>query len=190
MAKDECTLQQKKFCEEYCIDFNGTRAYRAAYPNTKSDAAAGVGAHRLLKIDKIKAYIEEFQSDLQKAAGISAISVLKTLKDFAFSDITETFCLTAEEIKDLPIEVRRLITGFKRTTRSFSVGEKDNEERIVVEEVIELKFADKHKAFELISKILGLNAPEKTINTHVHTEGKPLSKEERQQLNDELEGSY
>ena len=32
------TEKQKRFCDEYLIDCNGTRAYKAAYPNVKKDA--------------------------------------------------------------------------------------------------------------------------------------------------------
>ena len=34
------TEKQKRFCEEYLIDLNATRAYRAAYPSVKKDATA------------------------------------------------------------------------------------------------------------------------------------------------------
>ena len=38
------TEKQKIFADEYLIDLNGTRAYKAAYPNIKSDNAAAVRA--------------------------------------------------------------------------------------------------------------------------------------------------
>ena len=34
------TEKQKRFCDEYLIDLNGTRAYKAAYPKVKSDDTA------------------------------------------------------------------------------------------------------------------------------------------------------
>ena len=46
------TEKQKIFADEYLIDLNGTRAYKAAYPNIKSDNAAAVRANKLLKKKK------------------------------------------------------------------------------------------------------------------------------------------
>ena len=53
------TDNQRKFCDEYLIDTNATRAYKAAYPHVKSDGAAMAGASRLLRNVKVKAYIDE-----------------------------------------------------------------------------------------------------------------------------------
>lgn len=56
---DKMTERQKRFCDEYLIDLNATRAYKAAYPKIKSDAAATVNGSRLLAKANIRAYIDE-----------------------------------------------------------------------------------------------------------------------------------
>lgn len=53
------TDKQKKFCDEYLIDCNATRAYKAAYPNIKNDHSARTLASRLLTKVDIKTYIDE-----------------------------------------------------------------------------------------------------------------------------------
>lgn len=53
------TDKQRKFCDEYLIDANATRAYKAAYPHIKSDDAARACASRLLTNANIKNYIDE-----------------------------------------------------------------------------------------------------------------------------------
>lgn len=53
------TDKQRKFCDEYLIDLNATRAYKLAYPNVKSESAATSGASRLLRNVKVKTYIDE-----------------------------------------------------------------------------------------------------------------------------------
>ena len=53
------TDKQRKFADEYIIDCNATRAYKAAYPNVKKDSSAAVCAAKLLRITKVKAYIDE-----------------------------------------------------------------------------------------------------------------------------------
>ena len=53
------TDKQRKFADEYLVDCNATRAYKAAYPKIKSDEAARVNGSKLLTNTNIKAYIEE-----------------------------------------------------------------------------------------------------------------------------------
>ena len=53
------TDKQKRFCDEYLIDCNATRAYKVAYPNVKKDEAASAAAARLLRNVNVKNYIDE-----------------------------------------------------------------------------------------------------------------------------------
>ena len=53
------TDKQRKFCDEYLIDLNATRAYRKAYPNVKKDSSAAVCATKLLRIAKVQEYINK-----------------------------------------------------------------------------------------------------------------------------------
>lgn len=62
--KDDLTDKQKKFIEEYLIDMNGTRAYRAAYPTVKNDETAGAAACRLLKNVKVKKVVDPILESL------------------------------------------------------------------------------------------------------------------------------
>ncbi len=71
----------KIFAHEYVIDWNGTRAYKVAYPKEKSDNTAAANAYKLLRNTQIADYIEEIQKDLAKLAGISALSNIKHLTD-------------------------------------------------------------------------------------------------------------
>lgn len=58
------TEKQKIFADEYLIDLNGTRAYKAAYPNIKSNNAAAVRANKLLKNREIEEYIKNRLDEL------------------------------------------------------------------------------------------------------------------------------
>lgn len=53
------TEKQRIFAEEYIKDLNATRAYKAAYPNVKKDAAARASGSKLLTNPNIKQYIDE-----------------------------------------------------------------------------------------------------------------------------------
>ena len=58
------TNKQKRFCDEYLIDCNGTRAYKAAYPSIKTQHAAEAAANRLLS-----------NVDVQKCIAAGLISI-------------------------------------------------------------------------------------------------------------------
>lgn len=53
------TDNQRKFCDEYIIDCNATRAYLVAYPHVKNEHSARTLASRLLTKVDIKTYIDE-----------------------------------------------------------------------------------------------------------------------------------
>ena len=78
--------EYKVFAHEYVIDWNGTRAYKVAYPNVKTDNTAAANAYKLLRNTQIASYIEEIQKDLAKLAGVSALSNIKHLTDILEAD--------------------------------------------------------------------------------------------------------
>ncbi len=55
--------EHKRFCDEYLIDLDRDRAYRAAYPACNSAEAVRGGANRLLKRPEIREYIRERRED-------------------------------------------------------------------------------------------------------------------------------
>lgn len=141
------TDKQILFCKEYLIDLNATQAaIRAKY---SKHTANEQGAQNLAKLS-IQQYIGELTKERNERVELKADDVLRELKNFAYSDITETLMLTADELKDLPPEVRRLITKFKRNTRTYVVGEETH-----TEETIELWFIDKVKVFDMLNKHIG-----------------------------------
>ena len=73
------TNQQKKFCDEYLLDCNATRAYKAAYPRIKSDHAARSCASRLLTNADIKSYIDEQLDKISSEKIADATEVMEYL---------------------------------------------------------------------------------------------------------------
>mgnify|MGYP000381726590 CR=1 FL=1 len=73
------TDKQKKFCDEYLIDCNATRAYKAAYPNIKNDHSARTMASRLLTKVDIKTYIDEQLEKISSEKIADAKEVLEYL---------------------------------------------------------------------------------------------------------------
>lgn len=72
------TAKQKRFIEEYLIDLNATRAYKAAGYSVRSDNAAGVEGHKLLRNPKINFYLKEKMEKREKRTEITQDKVLKS----------------------------------------------------------------------------------------------------------------
>ncbi len=85
--KGKLTRNQKVFCDEYLIDLNATRAYRAAYKNVKRDETAAVNGSRLLRNAKVKDYLDKRIKDRERRTEITQDKVLKELAKIAFDDI-------------------------------------------------------------------------------------------------------
>lgn len=73
------TEKQRKFADEYLIDCNATRAYKAAYPNVKNDSVASVNGSRLLGNASVKNYIEEKMNEVSSEKIASATEVMEYL---------------------------------------------------------------------------------------------------------------
>ena len=73
------TDKQRKFADEYIIDCNATRAYKAAYPNVKNDHSARTAGGRLLTNVDIKNYIEERLAEISSQKTANAQEVMEYL---------------------------------------------------------------------------------------------------------------
>lgn len=73
------TEKQKRFADEYLIDLNATRAYKAAYPSCKKDETARVNGSRLLTNANVRAYIDIELAKLQSTKLADAKEVMEYL---------------------------------------------------------------------------------------------------------------
>lgn len=73
------TERQKRFADEYLIDCNASRAYKAAYPTVKKDTVAGSCGHDLLKKPEIRAYIDARLKELSAARVATVQEVMEYL---------------------------------------------------------------------------------------------------------------
>ena len=139
--------KMEKFCQEYVVDLNATQAaIRSGY----SERSAYSIANKLLRKDEVQGFIKELQSDLQKASGITALRVLREHEKIAFSDtgmIREGW-MTLKDYEELPKEIKDCIQEV--ATRVTKYG---NE--------VKIKFYDKQRSLDSISRILGFDAPTK-----------------------------
>jgi phage terminase small subunit len=73
------TPKQRKFADEYLIDLNATRAYKAAYPKVKTDEAARANGSRLLTNANVQSYVEQRLNEISSAKLADAKEVMEYL---------------------------------------------------------------------------------------------------------------
>ena len=142
----------ERIIDEWFVNkFNGAEAYRKYYKKVK-DTTATANFSRLQSLPEMKAYIHIKHQEAAKSIEMTHEGILQELKNWIESDITETICLSPEQVKDLPVEIRRLISKYIiRKNKAY------NKEGILVSETetIELQFVSKERAFEMINKHIG-----------------------------------
>lgn len=75
------TEKQKRFADEYLVDRNGTRAYKAVYQSVKNEAVASSCAYKLLRNADIKRYIDEQTEQLHNERTADAAEVMEFLTE-------------------------------------------------------------------------------------------------------------
>lgn len=155
------TERQKKFVDEYLIDFNATQAaIRAKYSKNR---AAEIG-YQLLHKTTVQAYIQAKQLKLQQKTEINAERVLRELAAIGFYDISDFVRVSKDDAgrldvqmaltMDIPPEKRAAIVGIKQGANG-----------------IEIKLADKQRALELIGNHIGMfNTKTPQINGDAESE--------------------
>lgn len=148
------TPAQKRFCDEYLIDLNATRAYKIAYPSCKKDETANANSSRLLRNDKVKEYIEIKQKELEEKSGVTQQRIIDELAKIAFADIRKAYDGNGnlKSIQDIDDETAGAIVGIE----SFEEYEGRGEDREYIGDTKKIKMADKIRAAELLGKHLGM----------------------------------
>ena len=88
------TDRQKRFCDEYLIDCNATRAYKAAYPHIRNDGSACTLGGRLLGKVEIQRYLDEMRERLHSAKVAEAKEVLEYLTSVMRGEATAEIVIT------------------------------------------------------------------------------------------------
>lgn len=111
------TEKQKRFCDEYLIDCNATRAYKMVYRNVKSDEVARKAGSRLLTNVDVKKYIADRMEEIHNEKTADAQEVIEYLTSVlrGKSRSTEVVvegtgdgCSEARTIEKAPSEKERL----------------------------------------------------------------------------------
>lgn len=156
------TAKQMRFCQEYVIDWNATRAAIAAGYSRKT--AARIGSENLQKLD-IESYIEEIQSDIARLAGVSALRNAQELAKIAYTNITDfkDGWMGERQFEELDEDTKAALSEIQYIERETKHGK---------EKVVKFKVHDKMRAIEILNKMFGYDAPARIDHT---TNGKDMS---------------
>lgn len=133
--------KQERFCQEYLVDLNATRAYiRAGY----SVKTAHSCAPRLLAKAGVRARVDELMARRARRTGITQDRVLCELARIAFVDPTQLIDFRTGQVRgEAPEDDRAALAGVKvKDGADFSEHE--------------VRLHDKVRALELLGKHLGL----------------------------------
>ena len=143
--QNKLTVKQQIFCDEWLLDGNALRAYRAAFSKKCSDTSARAQASKTLTNPNVGIYIKRRQAELAVIAEASQERVVLEERRIAFCDIRGLFqggqILSPEK---LPEELARAVSNVE-------VTEKPNGEI-----TYKYRFWDKGRALERLLKHLGL----------------------------------
>lgn len=161
------TDAQKRFCDEYLIDLNATRAYKVAYPRCKKDETANAASSRMLRNVKVQEYISKKQQEIEKRTEVTQDMVIKELAKIAFLDIRKLYTENGQlkNIADIDSETVGAISSLETLEEYDGYG--DNREKIG--DTQKVKLLDKTKALELLGRHLGMFKEKVTIDGNINT---------------------
>ncbi|MBF31890.1 MAG: hypothetical protein CL529_12035 [Aequorivita sp.] len=155
-------LKHEKFCLEYSISLNATKAYKAVYGDVKGVEKNG---SRLMNNEGVKKRIAQLTAKKEEKAEIKSFDVVAELEKIAKSRAIDVFnidgaFLTIKSLADIPEECQVAIESIE----TLSVGEHGT--------VTKVKFHSKIKALELLGRHFGL------FNDKLQITAKPKTIEE------------
>lgn len=124
-----------------------------AYQNTYKTASYKTASKQfdeMAKRPEVKEYIEQRRKDIEQNSKIESYEIAKELKSYIYQDRTQLLGLNEDEIKQLPIELKRSIEGIKTKKRRFKEGSKWIEETTT-----EIKLTSKMESVKELNKMLG-----------------------------------
>lgn len=157
IRKTKLTDKQEKFCYEYVLHLNATRAaINAGY----SPRTAGVIGFENLKKPNIQERISHMQENLAETAQISALRIAKEHEKLAFSTIANLHNTWIElvEFEALTEGEKACIKSISTKTLKKNIGTNEEPEIIDVE-FVKLELYDKQRSLDSLNRMFGNEAP-------------------------------
>lgn len=136
------TIKQEKFCQEYINTGNASEAYRRSYNASKmKDEVIAVKASELLKTGNVSVRVKELKVQM-----------------------TQKFEVTREKLGKMLLDRAELVEKMQELAKKEKLTA--TEENQYMRLLMLLKASDGNKAIDLLSKMFGLNEPDKQEVTH------------------------
>jgi phage terminase small subunit len=151
------TPLQERFCQEYIIDLNATRAAERAGSKAENTGQAG---HEFLKNPEIQKEIERLKLERSEATKIDAQWLLKRLAAEADADVADIYDDAGNllPVKDWPPIWRKgLVQGI-----DIEVLQNDEGEGGAI--IKKIRVSDRIKRLELIGKHVSVQAFQENVN--------------------------
>jgi len=151
--KKTLSPQRLCFCNEYLVDFNATKAAERAKYSKKTAYSQG---QRLLKNVEVQKTLKKLIQKQTTRTQIDADNILIEAARVALADVGGAFEEdgTIKKVHDIPIDLRRAISGLEVVELFEGTGEK----RKLVGYLKKIKFWSKDKNIEVLMRHLGLFA--------------------------------
>lgn len=167
------TAKMQRFRDEYLVDLNATRAYRAAgYKG--SDAVCAVQGSRLLRNPKVAASIAEAMEARSQRTKVDADWVAKRLQAEAEADLADLYDDNGNllPVKQWPLIWRQgLVAGVETVRERGDDGEASSVDKI--------KISDRVKRIELLGKHVDVQAFKDRVEVDVTDDAAKLLAEAR-----------
>ena len=161
--------RQRRFVEEYLVDFCGTRAaIRAGY----SPATANEQASRLLANVNIRSLIDERKKDLLEAVRLSQLDYYSGLRRLLNFDPAVCFENgIAKDIEDIPENARRCLSKVKVSSKIINEGTD-------AISTTEFEFPKPLEVLKEVGRAIGITGYDESqgiteINVQINFDGKP-----------------
>lgn len=146
-------LKHEAFCQEYCQNFNATNSYMKVYRCSRP--AADASGPKLLGNIRVQQRIEELRKFISGKYNITRERLAKELGRIAFGDVTGMFNDDGElkPLSELTEDQRACVAGIEVEelyAGNFNIGKSKK-----------IKTESKTKAIELLSRMFGMNEPDK-----------------------------
>ena len=155
------TDAQKRFCDEYLIDLNATRAYKVAYSRCKKDETANVNGSKLLRNTQDMVIKELAAIAFSKASDYAKLKKMKRnvpifdgedIVDYKEEEYTGIEFTPTDELTE---EQKKALSGIKEGKFGIQVDS-----------------CDKVKALELLGRHLGIFNDKMDVNVQEKEEKK------------------
>jgi len=157
--EDKLTDKERVFCHEYIVDWNKSRAARAA--KYSENTCAEIGYENMRKPHIIQ-YVDFIKNDLEIESGVSKLRNLKELAKIAYSSIAalHNTWITLKDFNELTEDQTAAIES--TDTKTMKVGEDGGIEI----EYVKIKLYPKLTAIKLINEMMGYDAVQNINHTN------------------------